>query len=423
MHARDACLFAVLVPILLFASASASSALAGASASITHPGAECELPEALAGTTGHVLYRYMLSRQEEAKQIKALWLTVEPESVREAFLEATRSCVERRAASGKSPDPLGSVRYLAFHFVTKPPEGAERLQIGPTRSVPLAWVGEMQDQKRALAEQILSEPVLREHSADGVRLLSNAGATAFKEISEGIDYTLRAFNEAFPGARPVPEGRGLTLLVFRDTEGYEQLAAFDALGSRGIVGTPRYQPWDRIVYAAAPHDRPYKWMAGLLARDLARHLVIQRLAPEGKDLPYWIVEGLSAFFQCLKWTWEERIDFTAVERQIEIRGFYKYRQPGAVMLEILGGSRPSFLTLPRVYPPGIGPERIERLDAPSWIAVHYLISGDGGAHRKTFQQWLTDPANEKTAESLAIALNRLLPTLDEGLHEHIKKTW
>lgn len=424
------------------AAAAAKSAQAAApqERSIGLPGTTCRLPDAIASTTAHVLYRYLLRGGRKAKMIHSVYLVVDPEANREAFVKATTACLEAHPSSGAIPDPSTDVRYQAFHYVHRTDPWAPRVRLSRTRSLPKVWTDELHEQKILLAKQLLAEPLFREMERPGVRVWSNAGGTEFREIGEGIDATLRAFDVAFPGARPVPEGEDALLLVFRDEDGYERMAAFSSLSGPNDPHPVHYREWDPIVSTAAPHDTPFRWLAGYLARDLARHLVLQRLRPEGATLPYWAVEGLSTFFGCLKWPAPgHEVDLSAIERQQEVRGMFKYRQPGGLMLEQVArleehGSFPSFGDLPEDSPFSVMsggqieitlelPRGIEPMHSPSWIAVHFLMNADDGKYRAAFRKWIEDPDKEKTSETLSEALGRPIPFLDQDLAGYIKATW
>jgi hypothetical protein len=357
--------------------------------------------------------------------VKALYSTIEPAKKRKAVMKALSKCLKKRQYPQAAVGVDWEVRtefLLAFHYFDPIPEEAPKMQISTGRSVPLAWLEEMRQEKVRLAGRLLARSRQRQVAGKGWLLRTDVSQEVVRDIVSSLEFAASAFDAAFPGVPPVPESSPVTIFVFRGEDKLHQVAAFDNVEQiRGRLGG-EYSPRDRLIYTHAAEETPPAVIAGTIAHEATHHFVAQRLYAGERRPPFWVTEGIAVLIQCLEDDSAAGLDLSRFRRGKMFKGRWQWKAPAEWHLDTLERSLrteslPSLRTL-------LGSEWELSTDIAygmSWLLVHYLINGEEGKHRAAFTAWVASPSGEGDGESLATALGVTLEELEGAVLEHLKR--
>ena len=383
---------------------------------------DCELSPELKAVTGHVLFRYQVSSEGAVEAIWELYGSAEPESYREDFIAHLRGCLESwrytPATLGKIPVPVQML--MAFHYFEPEPHGAPAIDTPEGRSIPLRHFHIMRDEKLALASRLLEGPDYAEIAGKGWLVRTDVAADQRADLIAAIERAARVFDQAFPGAPEPTDASSLTVLLFRTKDEFNQVAAFDnILRMRGFLAG-QYSPQELTAYSSLG-DQPVELAIAVLVHEATHHLVHQRLFQDGRPPPYWVNEGIATFVQLVRDM--ENLNLSHFDRGQHRSGDYRWLGQGEHYLQVITRGQKSMPDLGAFLSqsPDLGPIDTDISYGLSWLIVHYLITGDQGAHREKFESWLLTDARAGDGDSLLRALGTSEDALQGALEKHRKK--
>jgi len=376
----------------------------------------CYDPDIHDRVTGHLLYSHMVTQTGRVTGVRAIYARVEPEELKNRLVGALRMCMEtwkfKPGTRGGSPADI--LMMTPFHFFKPAPPNDPQVSIPGGGTIGQSRLDEMREEKLRLVNQLLSGRLYVEERGPGWVLKTDVGRKDADAIREALLFASRAFDKTFPGLPPVQDPHYLTVVVFRDAAEYGQVAAFDNLIPVQNLPTGRYHPRDRVIYTAKD-TKPTSVVTDVMAHEMVHHLISYRLYANREDPPFWIREGIAAFFELLKKDKGDVIDLAALERGRVPAGAFVYLRNADRYLSALRDAekRGKLPPLPDLLQPQCPTSDLYL--AQSWLLVHYLINAEEGRYRAAFEAWLRDPGSEGNGESLARAIGRSLDQLQAAL--------
>jgi len=381
--------------------------------------ASCDLPKELSSVTGHALFRYIVSPDGSVGDVVEVYLTSVPPSRKDAFSQALRSCLEgwHYKPAQYSGIPVPVQMLMAFHYFEPTFHGAPLVDLPDGKTIPLRHFEIMREEKLNLARRLLDGPEYAEISRGGWTLRTNVRSDQREELLSAIDRTQRRFGSVFPNALSVPNSSPLVVLLFRNEDQFNQVAAFDnVLRMKGFIAG-QYSPQEHTAYASLG-DQPIPMVVSTLVHETAHHLIHQRLIKEPRYPPFWVNEGLATFMELL--CAEESSALSCFARGEQRDGAYRWRARGTVYLNAVGNKRPDL----RAFLAGsseVGSIPADVAYGLSWLLVHFMINGENGIHRERLDKWLLTDADGHHGESILAALGLTAEELDIRLQKHRKK--
>jgi len=264
------------------------------------------------------------------------------------------------------------------------------------RVMPLAHLETLRREKQTLSMSLLSGPDFRQVDGDGFVLRTDVTGRGPEALVGGLAQARAAFDAAFPGEWPAPQAP-LALYVFARQEEFNQVVAFDELALTHVPLTGQYAPDGQSVYLSAG-EKPMRLTARVVAHEVAHHFVDQRFYRGAESPPFWVSEGIAAFIENLADPPEPTapVDLASLERGLQSDKGYTWMADADRYLRRLQDVTRDGAALPVAdLMAGIGVDGTDRTMpyGLSWLLVHYLMNGNGGAHRGAFREWLdTKPA-------------------------------
>lgn len=396
----------------------------------------CELTPELREVSGHLLFEYRVDNAGRVHDVKQLYASVDPHDRQSAFSAALAECVRRWAVPpGPSVAGAGAVTHLIpFHYFRPAPAGGGRSRLPDGRAVPDAWFHEMDREKLRFAEALLGEG--RSVAAGGTPFIETGGTgwTLRTDVTEeeagsvrdAIEYAVRAFNAAFPGAPPVPADAPLSIVLFRDEREYDQFVAFDNFVQLPARVAGLYSGRDRMIYGAVA-DRPIPVISGVMVHEATHHLVTQRLYGGNREPPLWVNEGIAVYIECLKRGSAGVVHLAALDHGMHVAARKMWPRPADEYLSELTRA------VEQERLPGLEDLVTGRLDGrflseeqkilygTSWLLVHYLVNADGGRYRNGFQSWLLDGDAPPGAGAFAAAVGGEVARMQTGLRLYLEQ--
>ncbi len=354
----------------------------------------CDLPDALRGVTGHVLFRYTVNEAGKVNFIEPQFVAAEPPGKAGALADAAASCLKSWTYPTTSTG--GAARFsvemlLAFHYFRPAPPGAPTQEIEGGPRLPESHIEEMGALRLELADRLLKGPEFAETSGLGYVIRSNVRKKERGALIKAVEEAMATFDVIFPGAPPAPPDAPVTILMFRTEDEFNQVAAFDRI-VRGPKPAGQYHPVDRTAYAFASKDsHPLRLSLQALAHETAHHLVRVRLAGGSRKVPYWIDEGIASYIELLRPTKDGRRDPFKFQRGRQAQGSFSWTSPSDRYLQAFQQHRKagSLPDLESFLKGDVGPIDADLAYGLSWILVHYLLTEEQGALKNRFLTWLT----------------------------------
>ncbi len=244
-------------------------------------------------------------------------------------------------------------------------------------------------------------------------------------LDEHAAFFDRFFGERFELQEPSGQGR---VFLFDSFHKYNKLLGIDQRtdgrpAGHYIGGSNMCMIHSRSGDASGLEDT--------LVHEATHRLIDQRLGARAHMTP-WLNEGLATYFQYVH---QDESGFRAsligdrtarIQRQSNYRtgnarwrlnNFKRAFKRGEVSIsEVVEAVHPS------QFYDGQSPEGIPRRYELSWLLVHYLLYGDGGAHAGKFFDYLEkELAGEALGGDLYPALGMDADALTAGLREHLKQ--
>lgn len=345
----------------------------------------CELPPSLRDISGHALFRVTLNTSGLLEWISPLYVSTEPESSGKDFETVLTTCMQgwRYRSSGPS-SRLPAVRFLVpFHYF-------------PPDSTPEKHHEAIREEKLAFASRLMAGKNFAEIRGDGWRLRTDVRKRDRDAAVESIQFAVRAFETIISDVKPPRPSPEMTLLLFREADHFNQIAAFDNVTRMESAPAGKYHPLEGVAYTTTGGS-PWVETLQTIVHECTHHLVRTRLSP-GRELPVWVNEGIATYIGLL----EQSVG------PIDPRRFQH------------GASTSAFLdVLDRRFSPDDA-ARLQKLIAGqwsrttldyaiAWLVVHYILNSDDEL-REAFGKWLAG------GETFSFA--RSMPELKVSLEEH-----
>lgn len=375
--------------------------------------ATCELPLDLQGVAGHALVRYDVGAAGRVVSARTAYVVSESRALEEDLAAALKGCVQ--AWRYEAPSPPATL-LAAFHFFRPAPVGAAIVRVPDGRTLPLVHLDEMRKRKLELARRLLSARSLRETRGDGWTLETDLPEDKLPVLAGSVRLAHAVFDLLFPGLAPAG-GPALAIHVFRRQEDFNLVAAFDdvEVTHRPLAG--QYQPRERAVFLSAG-GRGVTRASRIVMHEVAHHLVQTRLYPGSRVPPFWANEGIASMLETVRDPGDGRVDPSLLDRGVRSEGAQvwethaeRYLRWGA--LAIREGALVDQLRIT------VTPEVAEKDYAVSWLMVHFLVNGSGGAHREPFRRWLLEHPPGAGPDTLLAALGRSKEQLQAALEAHL----
>jgi hypothetical protein len=393
---------------------------------------DCDLPSALRDARGHILFESDLDKRGRVKDLRLLFSTIARDAPRPTLDDLLSACVRDRThaplekANGK---PVAGTKYFSFHFFTEPrplPEDHAGKE-PPELMVPTSWIDEIGSEQWRFAEALLSRAPdeyyawrgLKVVHGDGWSLHTNEEERMIESVQEGMARARQAFDALFPAAGSGSGAPPVTILLFDDWIDRFRVERLNPFEDPGEEMTASYHPYFKRIYASAGIV-PESILVGIIAHEAAHHWVAHRIYGGGREPPLWLNEGVASLIGAMRLT-EKHASDTA-DFKTGNKGAYQ-RQAQTFLSELRLAIKQE--SLPRVADlvEGYLDEVLYRrggqhgllYHALSWALVHYLVNGEGGAHRQTFREWVMASASREDAPALEQALGRTLGEIEAAL--------
>jgi hypothetical protein len=341
----------------------------------------------------------------------ALWVAANPtvapaqelEDATRDHEEQDRRYLERRERAAESPTPT-----------TPPDRAAERAAF------------------LARAEELIRDRHYRSASGRHYRVQTDDPRVDADAVVALLD-ALRGFFDAFWSnrVRLEPYEAESRVLLFYSFKKFDQLVGGER---RFLAERPKghYLPWLDVITIHTDPGGPSS-LGETLVHEATHQLVEQRMF--GGDAPdaLWLAEGLASYFGATL------VDRDGVFHAGAIGGkgvgLLKTgeRESGAVARALIAGleqaakdagKRPlAFTDVLDIVSPREFYEGDPGLNyGSSWLLVHLLLHGEGGAHEAAFTRWLTASAEQPDAgQALLRALGRSRTQLDAAALAHLRR--
>lgn len=380
----------------------------------------CDLPPALSGVSGHVLMRYTVNIHGLVNFVEPVFSQVEPPGRTEDLVGHLETCLQQ----WKYPpaDKIGWAKsfmelMLAFHYFRPATAPGDMATLPGGRQVPRAWLDEMREMKLALADRLLAGPLKKELTGEGWVLRTNVRPAERAALAQAIEGAQESFSAVFPGL-PAAGGHSMVLLVFGEEDHFKQVSAFDNLYSRLQPGGA-YLPEERVAYTfAAARQAPLRISQNYVRHEVTHHLVHQRLAA-GRDVPYWVDEGIACYVELLRAPKKGKVDRFRFVRGSQAEGSFHWNSPADDYLEAFQRAH-GRLPDPARFLEG----RFDSIDSKlayglSWILVHYLLNAEEGKLKEPFIRWMTGSMGTTDDPGLDAALGRPADQIFSALAAHV----
>jgi hypothetical protein len=404
----------------------------------------CDLPAGAAPRRAHFLFEYRLDATGKVQGVQALYSSVEPDQERAVLATALSECIRQWGYRPPAPKQTADTALLVpFHRFAPAPKDGPMGVLPDGRELPAVWFDEMRDEKLRLATlllqrvkpRLLTDAVYREAAGRGWLLRANVTEQSFEAARQALEFAERAFDAAFPAARPVPADMPLTVLLLQYEHEYTQVIAFENFLPMRFLSSGRYSSWDRTITMAMA-DLPAPLWTRNLAHEAAHHFIAQRLYA-GKRPPMWVNEGIAAFIECLRAAPAGGADARAADAgaDFDLAGLERgkiavaphvWTRPAEEYLKTLREAAAdrklasaAELTS-RAFEDEFRSADPRRAYGQAWLLVHYLMNAEGGKHREGFRKWLAGAGSEGEGDTLAAALESPLERIDSALPAYLE---
>jgi len=390
----------------------------------------CTLPESLAGVAGHVLVRYTVNEAGKVNFVQPAFAVAEPPEKQQALIDSVVSCVggwsyrppKTELKHSVSGNPTFSVELLqAFHYFKPGLADTETVEIEDGKRAPKRHIDEMRALKLKLARTLIEGSDRAVKEGKGWTVETNVRPKDRELLLGGVSFAIDGFGKVFETARPLPETEKLTLLLFGKEDEFNQVAAFDNL-FRGAKPAGQYTSWDRMAYTfAAGREHPLKHSLNYVIHETTHHLVYQQLASKDRQPPYWVNEGIATYMELLKPDKSGAFELFPFKRGRQVEGNFSWNSKAEGYLEafdrhVKAGTLPDLARF-------MGPENmrmeVDLLYGLSWLLTHYMINGENGSLRKTYEKWLTEGMGSKDDPGFPTIHERTPDQILEGLKTHV----
>jgi hypothetical protein len=306
--------------------------------------------------------------------------------------------------------PLEIKMMLAFHYFQPAPPGSGTVSLPGGKEVPPAHLEELREEKLKFASTLLAGSTFSETEGNGWLLRTNVRKSDMRTVVEALEQATAAFDVVFPEAPPLPDSSRVIVLLFRETEHYNRVAAFDNIRNMRAAMTGKYHPDEQIAYASTG-DMPLEVVSRVLVHEAVHHLVHQRLFGDDREPPVWADEGIATFISTLRDPGKGALDLARFNREKKIEKGYLWPAQGVHYLKALDTyDRREMLPDLGLFLSGEVRVEFDVFYGQTWVLVHYLINADEGKYRGPFRKWLLGKIGElgsvtgKTTSQLQDAL-------------------
>ncbi|HYV86785.1 MAG TPA: hypothetical protein VFB49_12805 [Patescibacteria group bacterium] len=389
------------------------------------------------GSTAHALYEYQITQTGAIQGIKLLYADVQPPDRRTAFLAQTQACLGgwRFRPATVDGTPAATLMKAAFHRLPPAPRNGPEVLLPGGHVVSLTLLDQIRAATLKFTETLLTGRGYLEARGKGWFLRTDLPKSALDDLQRTLDFAKEAFTDAFPGGTEPAASQDVTIILFKDQEKYQQLAAFDNLVPERSPVAGHYNPQVRIIYAAQG-NQPMPIFARVIAHEATHHFAQLRLARPNEYLPRWLNEGTAMFVESIKMAKPGKVRLDALDRGDVTQpaalitrdgtasGAWMWRKTVENALPLLAENLGDY---------DIGALVDGRLDqyffdnsmqvqyAVSWLLVHTLLTGEAGRYREAFRAWAAGAGATRDATTLGAALGIPMPDLHRAMEKHLKE--